>query len=202
MMGKKRIKIMLINDMTIHQGLEKISICEPDIVLFESKMKGNTCVEAVLEIKRVDPGVSVLVLTDPQNEKKVKDAMAAGAKGCLIMDKNIDTLVGLMKLASSKIDDTLNLVLSAKSLIGLQQWEKRKSISQRSLLTEREKVILREIADGYANKAIAVNLNISEKTVKNHICNIYKKLAIGNRVDAAQEAIRMGLVEVNKNGGD
>jgi DNA-binding NarL/FixJ family response regulator len=69
------------------------------------------------------------------------------------------------------------------------------------VLTPREKEILKLLAQGKRNKEIAAELFISEKTVKNHLANIYAKLNVGDRVEAAFTALKMGLVDRNELGG-
>lgn len=194
----KRIKMMIIDDRSLGEAVDKFEIFQPDIVMMESKKLGRAHIDALKFFRKKNKKVSTIIVTVPGEQEHLDEALEGGASGYLLSDKNVGTLIELMRQASSKNYSVMNLVISQQSLVGLQEWERRRSLSQGTLLTEREKTILREIASGCPNKIIANNLMISEKTVKNHICSIYKKLDISNRVDAAQEAIRMGLFKVNQ----
>jgi DNA-binding NarL/FixJ family response regulator len=166
----------------------------PDVVLMDINMPVMSGVEATREIARIAPLTRVVVLTISDIDGDVIDAVLAGANGYLLKDASIDELLRGIEAAAVG-DSLMSPQVAAKVLqrvraAGPGPTER----NVRAELSERELDVLRLIASGQDNAAIARELHISPKTVKNHISNILMKLGIENRIQAAVYAVRSGIV--------
>jgi len=151
---------------------------DPDIVLMDLSMPVLDGVAATKQIVNDDPDARVIVLTSLTEDRRILDALRAGATGYLLKDAGPDELISAIHSAAAG-DSPLD---PRAARVVLQ--------SQRSLrpareLTDREENVLRLVADGLANKAIARKLGISERTVKAHLTNIFQRLDVTDRTQAA-----------------
>ena len=171
------------------EAIEVVLQEDPDLVLLDLNMKGIDGIEtlAALRDKGVTTRIVVFTVSDDSND--VVAALKAGADGYLLKDMEPDELV-------VQIRDACNgrMVLS-ENLTELIALSFRETGSQStadvySSLTRREKEILKMIADGLSNKMIGRKLNIVEATVKVHVKNLLKKLALRSRVEAAVWMVR------------
>ena len=170
-------------------GSEAIDLArrlKPDVVLMDILMPHVDGVEAITRIKAEMPRVEVIALTSVLRGRSVSDAIQAGAIGYLIKDTRGDELVRAIHDAA---EGRVHLSPEAATRLAkdLRQPEDMKS------LTERETSVLRLVAEGLANKEIARRLGISEKTVKAHLNNVFAKLDVHSRTQAALQAIRSGI---------
>jgi DNA-binding NarL/FixJ family response regulator len=163
----------------------------PDLVLMDLKMPVMEGVEATRLIHVQHPEVAVVILSSFGGDSHLLQALEAGARGYVLKDTNVSTIVNSMlaivggaRVMSGSIADTLLGMLSSKP---------KKSYDD---LTAREVEILKLVAIGLANKQIAYRLKISEKTVRNHMSNVYEKLGIQGRSYAVIYAARKGLIEL------
>jgi DNA-binding NarL/FixJ family response regulator len=170
-------------------GSEAIDLArrlKPDVVLMDILMPHMDGIEAITRIKAEMPGVEVIALTSVLQGRSVSNAIRAGAVGYLIKDTRGDELVrAIHDAAEGRVH--LSPEAAARLAKDLQRPEGMKS------LTERETSVLRLVAEGLANKEIARRLLVSEKTVKAHLNNIFVKLDVHSRTQAALQAIRSGL---------
>jgi DNA-binding NarL/FixJ family response regulator len=166
----------------------------PDVVLMDINMPGLSGVEATREISKTAPLTRVLVLTMSDEDADVMDAIIAGACGYLLKNTSIPELMQGIRAAAvgeSLVSPTIAAkVLQRVRAAGALQ---NGAESARAELSDRELQVLKLVANGMDNAAIAANLHISPKTVKNHISNILMKLQIENRIQAAVYAVRSGL---------
>jgi DNA-binding NarL/FixJ family response regulator len=168
-------------------ALQKVTALNPDVVLMDLLMPVMGGVQAIEIIKRDYPEIEVIALTSVLDDKTVVNAIRAGAIGYLLKDTEADELIRSIKAAalgqvqlSPKVAERLMREISAP-----ESPEK---------LTERETEVLRLLAEGKSNRGIAAELYISETTVKTHVSNIFQKLGVPSRTQAALYAIRIGLV--------
>jgi DNA-binding NarL/FixJ family response regulator len=181
-------------------GLEAVEQCErlsPDVVLMDLKMPGMDGIEATRCIKALGKGTKVMVLTTFNSDSEVLSALRAGATGYLLKDAQAEALICSV-IAVSMGEQVLSgpVATSMASGRGAAAANGARSSDAHDHLTERELEILRLIAGGVSNKQIARQLVISDKTVRNHLSNIYGKLNIGDRSQAVLYAMRKGMVEV------
>jgi DNA-binding NarL/FixJ family response regulator len=175
-------------------ALDAVRELAPDVVLMDINMPGLSGVEATREITKTAPLTRVLVLTMSDEDADVMDAIIAGACGYLLKDTSIPELMQGIRAASvgeSLVSPTIAAkVLQRVRAAGVLQ---NGAEPVRAELSDRELQVLKLVANGMDNAAIAADLHISPKTVKNHISNILMKLQIENRIQAAVYAVRSGL---------
>jgi NarL family two-component system response regulator LiaR len=163
----------------------------PDVVLMDLVMPGMDGVEAIRRIAAEHPGTRVIALTSFLDDDKVLPAIRAGAAGYLLKDvgpadlvKGIRTVYGGEALLHPAVAARLmEEVAGAPAPAGVAD-----------PLTAREHDVLAEIVRGHANKRIALELGISEATVKIHVSSVLRKLGVADRTQAALLAVREGLV--------
>ena len=167
----------------------------PDVVLIDLLMPVMDGIAAIGAIRRELPDIEVIALTSVLDDSSVIGAVRAGAIGYLLKDTEADDLRRAIKAAAAG-----QVQLSPKAAARLMR-EVRAPDSPETL-TEREVDVLRLLAQGQANKQIAGNLRIGEKTVKTHVSNILAKLGVPSRTQAALYAVRIGLVSAEQLSGD
>jgi len=167
----------------------------PDVVLIDLLMPVMDGIVAIGAIRRELPDIEVIALTSVLDDSSVVGAVRAGAIGYLLKDTEADDLRRAIKAAAAG-----QVQLSPKAAARLMR-EVRVPDSPEAL-TEREVDVLRLLAQGQANKQIARNLQIGEKTVKTHVSNILAKLGVPSRTQAALYAVRIGLVSTDQLSGE
>lgn len=167
----------------------------PDVVVIDLKMPNISGVDAIRQIVSASPGTHLVVLTVSADESDAIEALAAGACGYLLKDTRPTELVSSIRLAADG-----HAVLSrevARALVAHVRADNHataQATGKEYALTERELEVMRMIVDGADNAAIGRALSISKHTVKQHVTNIYEKLGVQSRVQAAVHAVRNGLV--------
>lgn len=166
---------------------------KPDVVLMDIKMPNVDGIEATRRIISENPKIKVLMLTTFEADNHVIQALKAGASGYVLKDSQAGAIVssilavvaGERVMASAVANRVLEMLTGATTPKEFYDG-----------LTAREVEILKMLATGMANKQIAYKLGISEKTVRNHVSNMYEKLGIYDRAQAVLYAVRKGLVEI------
>jgi DNA-binding NarL/FixJ family response regulator len=169
-------------------GVEAISAYErhqPDVTLLDLRMPVMEGVEVVRQIRERDPRARVIILTTYDTDDEISQALKAGAKAYVLKDISADGLVGCIRD-----------VLAGKSYLAPAAAAKLAEGVTRVQLTPREMATLRLLADGKANKEIANELDISERTVKTHLAHLFEKLGVTSRTEAIKVATRRGLVRL------
>jgi two-component system, NarL family, response regulator LiaR len=175
--------------------LDLLKKTSPDVILMDIGMPKMDGVTATYKIKRIQPHVNVIILTVYEDEPHIFQAIKAGAMGYLLKDVSIDELIEAIHKVH-KGEALIQPVIATKVLKEFAMLDKRRikeGDKFYSGLTEREKDILRLITLGGTNKEIAQKLGIAEKTVKNHISNIFSTLHVNNRTQAAIYALEKKL---------
>ena len=159
----------------------------PDVVLMDLLMPVMDGVTATALIRRELPDTEVIALTSVLEDQAIYRAMRAGAIGYLLKNTKATELTRAIKAAAAG-QVQLSPEAAARLLreVGVPDSPEK--------LTERETEVLRLLAQGKANKEIAADLVIGEKTVKTHVSNVLSKLGVSSRTQAALYAMRIGLV--------
>ena len=173
--------------------LEKLNIYEPDVLLLDINMPEKNGIEVLREMKANNSPVKVLILTVHNELEYLMNAVDIGVDGYILKDSEFVEL----KRAINAVLEGENyiqpsLIPALNSHLVQRDIEKDKI----ALLTSRELEVLAQVANGMFNKEIATNLNISERTVKNHISNIFKKIDVSDRTQAAVFAIKNNIIKL------
>ncbi|HNY92901.1 MAG TPA: response regulator transcription factor [bacterium] len=170
---------------------------KPDVLLLDIAMPNMRGIEAILELKRLEPEIKILVLSMHDREEYVLQAMKNGADGYI-----------LKKSAAAELVAALNHVISGEIYLSpsvsrhlVRNWlrdeESMAGVSRAETeLSERERTVLKLIAEGRSNKEVASLLHISAKTVETHRARIMSKLELRTVPDLVRYAIKSGLVDL------
>ena len=169
------------------EAIEMARSLKPDVVLMDLLMPVMDGITAIGELRREMPETEVIALTSVLEDASVVGAVKAGAIGYLLKDTQSDELCRAIKAAAAG-----QVQLSPQAAARLMR-EVRAPDSPETL-TERETDVLRLLAQGLANKEIARDLGIGEKTVKTHVSSVLLKLNVRSRTQAALYAAQIGLV--------
>jgi DNA-binding NarL/FixJ family response regulator len=181
-----------------HQAVSLTTEYLPDLVLMDIRMPGMDGIDAAKAILGDREDIKILMLTTLEDEEYIVKSLSAGACGYLLKDIPASDLAQAIRLAHKGIYQLAPTV--AGKLVQFQE-EKGRQVVQDEVreriadLTPRELDVLRLIGTGAINREIADTLYLSEGTVKNVVSNIFGKLGVHDRVQAAIAAIRGGLVE-------
>jgi two-component system NarL family response regulator len=180
------------------EAVEHVRSLEPDVVLMDVSMPRMGGVEATRIIKREFPHIGIIALTMYEEQQYIFDLVRAGATGYLLKDSDsaqiVKAIQSIYRGESLIHPSVASKILAEFSLLAQKKGKKASWVEHD--LTEREITVLRLVADGKTNKEIANALDLSEKTVKNHVRNIFHKLQVYDRTQAAILAIRKGLIEL------
>ena len=163
----------------------------PRVVLMDLHMEPMGGVEATAEIRSRYDEVEVVVLTSIVDEQDVHAALAAGASGYLLKDAEADEVAGAIR-AADQGELHLDPAVAKRLTASMRAPEHADPGAE---LTDREREILRMVAEGKANKQIAAELVISERTARTHVSNILRKLNLSSRTQAALWAVREGVAQ-------
>lgn len=214
----KKIRIFLVEDHTIlREGLRALLTAEPnfeiigeaadgreavrfvekqvpDLILMDLSMPRMTGMDAIREIKKRYPATKIIALTVHKTEEYLRTTLQAGADGYVLKDATHEELMlAIQNVLKGKT--YLSPGVSEKVIEGyLEGKESQIPSSTLGLLSQREREVLKLIAEGYKNKEIAADLCISLKTVEKHRANLMKKLDLHNAAALTAYAIEQGLV--------
>ena len=174
------------------EAVELVEALQPDIVLMDLVMPELDGIQATEKIKKKWPNVAILMLTSFSDKDHVLPAIEAGAAGYQLKDIEPDELVNAIRkiingehmihpVATSQLEETLRAEENLPHV--------------KNALTPRERDVLAELTKGKSNREIASSLFVTEKTVKTHISNIFIKLEVQDRTQAALYAVKYGLTE-------
>jgi two-component system response regulator DegU len=168
------------------EAVEALKKLKPQIVLMDLNMPELDGIEATKLIKESNPEIAIIMLTVSDTEISLSETLKAGATGYLLKDSTPDKLYNAIRHVAkggALVQEDLML-----KLLGEFKKLNEQSAYVQNLLTPREVEVLKLVAEGNANKVIGEKLFISEKTVKNHLHNVYEKLEVKDRVQAITKA--------------
>jgi len=168
------------------QALALVQQHEPDLILLDLNLKAESGLDILAALKAEDPSRRVVMLTVSDAADDLMGAIRAGADGYLLKDMEPEQLLDRVRAALAG-ETVIGEALAARLATALRQEAQDSAGSRRELsqLTEREREVLKCLADGQSNKRIARSLAITEGTVKVHVKNLLKKLSFRSRVEAA-----------------
>ncbi|MEX1049748.1 MAG: response regulator transcription factor [Akkermansiaceae bacterium] len=166
-------------------GVEMYLLHHPDIVLLDLRLPGMSGVEAILEIRSVNPEARIIVNTTYDADEDIYRAIQSGAKSYLLKD-----------MPKEQIFSVIRDVHAGHEVLPAQVDERLKERMRRPELTKREMVVLELLFKGRSNKEIADELNISEDTVKFRLKGMFSKLGVADRTAAVVAALRHGIVHL------
>ncbi len=169
-----------------HDALAQIGDLCPDIAVIDCQLPGLEGIELAAEIKRRGLPTRVLALSSYADERYVRGMLDADAVGYLLKEEAPERIVDAVR-AAARGEPRFSAKIS-KMLADLSQGKHPYSLSERDIW------ILRLLVSGKPNKEIAVELGFSEKTVEKYLGDLFKKLGVATRVEAAVKAVREGLV--------
>lgn len=174
--------------------LKKLGLIRPDVLLLDINMPVMNGLEVLQNLKSRRTKIKVLVLTVHNEIEYLMKAVDIGVSGYVLKDSDSSEL----KKAIFAINDGETYIQpSLIPALNAGMIEKNENEGKIDSLTRRELEVLKLLAVGMYNKEVAENLNISERTVKNHVSNIFKKLEVTDRTQAAVFAIRNNLIQLN-----
>jgi DNA-binding NarL/FixJ family response regulator len=164
----------------------------PDVVLMDLQMEPIDGIESTRELRARYDDVEVVALTSFGEDDRVHAALAAGASGYLLKDADADDVAAAVR-AAHRGELRLDRAVARRLMSSLRAAPPEDTVSE---LTARELDVLRLVGAGKANKEIAAELTIAERTVRTHVSSILRKLRLTSRTQAALWAVRERLVDV------
>ncbi len=171
------------------QVLSLIKTHDPDVVLLDMQMPEMDGVDALRQLRVEFPVLPVLILTTFSDDAHVYAALRAGASGFLLKEMSGDDLVAAIRGAAQgkpQLHPDIARRLMSRAPMPDDPFDS---------LTERERDILKLLARGMSNKEIAAQLVLTEMTVKGYVSDLFAKLGVNDRTQAALMAVRFGLVK-------
>ncbi len=164
---------------------------QPDVILMDLQMPGGGGLSAIRQIVHTSPHIRILVVTMFQDDASVFAAMRAGARGYVLKDASDEDITRAI-WAVGKGEAIFSPAIAARMM---DFFTRRPELPANLFpeLTESERQVLRSMAQGHSNEAIAQELGFSQKTVRNYVSNIFSKLQVADRAQAIVKARESGL---------
>ena len=176
---------------TGREALAEVERLRPDIVLLDIQMPELDGVAVARQLAQHHPAIKIVMLTMYQQDRHLLEAIKAGARGYLLKDADADELLAVLERVA-RGEAALDPALTGRVFDAVR----RGDMGQAGVdsLTEREREIVQLLVAGHDNRTIAARLHLSEKTVGNRLSEIFQKLGVANRTQAAMVAVQRGLV--------
>lgn len=178
------------------EAVEEAVAHNPDVVLLDINMPGINGIDVLKRFKDLGIKSKVIMLTIHEEREYLFETMKIGADGYILKDSDSNSLIKAIRdvhVGKSYIQPCLSSMLSD----GIDETEEyNEDLDKIKLLTKREYEVLLLIAEGLSNRDIADRLFISEKTVKNHVSNIFKKIKVNDRMKAAIFAFKTNIKKI------
>jgi DNA-binding NarL/FixJ family response regulator len=171
------------------EAVEMAARLEPNLVLMDLKMPGLPAPDAIRAIRARNPNVHVLMLTSYAEDQQVQRVISAGALGYVLKDV---AKAELLKAMTTVVRGEPWLHAEAQRLL-VNRMRKPSELNPLELLTDRERSVLKLLAQGQSNRNIGKSLQLTEGTVKGYVSNILAKLKLEDRTQAALLAVKLGL---------
>ncbi|MCL7453076.1 MAG: response regulator transcription factor [Anaerolineae bacterium] len=175
---------------TGEEALVAIREHQPDVAVLDIQMPDRTGLDVTRTVRAEQLPVGVLVLTAYDDDPFIVTALQAGANGYVLKTAEPEEIVAAVR-AVHEGQSALDPAIVSKVMSQLTGGPRPGLVEP---LSARELEVLRLAAQGYTNKGIGVQLNISDRTVQGHLASVYGKLAVGNRTEAVTRSIQLGLI--------
>lgn len=178
------------------EALEEIPKCQPDVVLMDIRMPRLDGIEAMKKMQELRIETPVIILTTFDDHELVLNGIRAGARGFLLKDVSLESLVEAIETVKNG-ETLIQPAVTERVLKGFTELKGDSKVEKEPVqepLTQREIEILRLMAGGYSNKEISRAIFKSEGTIKNHVSNILAKLNVRDRTRAVLKALELGLI--------
>lgn len=174
------------------EAIDQALVLRPDLILMDIQMPRMNGVEATRQITALVPRTQVVILTTFDYDEYVFDGIKAGARGYLLKDMPAGELLATLR----RVHAGESIIQPSIATRMIAEFSRRQTPAAPSVepLSERERDVLRLLADGLSNKEIAARLVLAEGTIKNHVSTILDKLHAANRTQAARMARDQGLI--------
>ena len=191
---------MIVSDPTLEvvgevdngrDAIQQAKILMPDLILMDLNLPIMNGTEALSEIKRANPNIKVMVLTAHKADEYIRDTLKSGADGYMLKNATRDEFM----LAVHTVLDGGNY-LSEEIALNFNDISGNDSVADWEKLSNREREVLKLVAEGYTNKQIANVISISIKTVEKHRSNLMSKLGLHNSAALTAYAIENKLVTI------
>jgi DNA-binding NarL/FixJ family response regulator len=216
-MSRQRTRVLLVDDQTLfreglrtllssqpdlevageagdgEEALREAARLRPDVVLMDLRMPLLDGVAATRRLRAAQPGCRVIALTTFDDDEYVFEALRAGAVGYLLKDVSSPRLFEAIR-AAARGESFLQPSVAAKVVAEFARLSASPSTPLVEPLSDRERQVLRLLAEGATNREIASRLCIAPGTVKNHVTSILGKLGVSDRTQAALKARELGLL--------
>ncbi len=182
--------------------LSAIDTLPPDVALVDIDVNAPSGLKLAFKIRQRLPSVGIVVFTSKPDDAELFQVIKAQAVAYLSKETSVDELVDTIRRVA-RGEHPINESLTTRPKVAEQVLQQFQELSRQSkaeafiaLLTHRETEVLNYVAQGYFNKQIAAELNISEQTIKNHVTSIMRKLHANARTEAVVIAIKQGLISI------
>ena len=175
-----------------HEAVDLATALQPDVVVMDIAMPEMTGVEATRQVRALAPDVRVLVLTAYEDDPYIYGLLDAGASGYILKTAESREIVRAVR-ATAAGQSAIDPAVAPRLIARLTR-----PGTGSDTLTERELDVLRRAARGLTNKQIGADLAISDRTVQNHLANIYAKLGVASRTEAVTAALQRQLIKLNE----
>lgn len=175
-------------------GVEAVRLAattRPDVILMDLRMPGMDGLTAIAHLQREQPDIAIVILTTYNEDDLMLRGLQAGARGFLLKDTSRQMLLDTIH-AAARGDSLLGADVMARLLARAQSGGQTVAAPANNPLSDRELEVLQGVGRGETNKGIALQLGISERTVKAHLSSIYNKLGVDSRAAAAAIAAQEG----------
>jgi two-component system, NarL family, response regulator DevR len=170
--------------------VEMVETTHPDVVLLDARLPGISGPTACRLLTEAHPEVRVLIVSTYADDHLIQECIEAGAKGYVL--KDIERFDLKESIRSIHRGEGVVSPAIAATVLDIVRTHREGTTSARPELNDSQQVILQFISEGYSNREIAERVNLSENTVKSHIQEIFRKLGVRNRVEAALRATKQG----------
>ena len=177
--------IMVAQAATGRDAIHQFREHRPDVTLMDLRLPDISGIDAMMAIRNEFPDARIVMLTTFEGDVEIRRALAAGARGYILKNMVPQDLVGVVRQ-----------VHAGKKRIPAEIAARLAEHVSDEALTEREKDVLKHVAEGQRNREIAERLEISEDTVKVHVKHIMEKLGANDRTEAVTIAIRRGIIQL------
>lgn len=178
-----------------YEALEVVKATRPDVILLDINMPNMNGIDCLKQIKLQFPDIKVIMLTIHEDAEYLIETINIGAEGYVLKDADVSSLIkAIQKVVQGEV--YIHPTLSGILVREYKRKDRNMADAIENNLTKREYEVIRLISKGFNNKEIAIELFISEKTVKNHVSNIFKKIKVTDRTQAALYAIKHNITKI------